>query len=90
MAQRLRDMVEFTLYGTKPGSGHSIEEHEDPDFASKMRKKDPLSYELSETKCQLNRLSMSLSTTKLEMEEAKLEAKEKQVCIFFILFFKFL
>ena len=72
------DMVEFTLRGSKPGSGHSIESHDHPDFINSLKKKDPLSFELKETKTELNRLSMSLSTTKLEMEEAKLEAKEKQ------------
>ena len=73
------DMVEFTILGCKPGSGHSIEEHEDPEFAKKRRRKDPVAHELYETKTQLSRLSVSLSTTKLEMEEAKLEARDKQV-----------
>ena len=76
------DMVEFTLHGSKPGSGHSIEEHQDPDFASKRKRKDPVAYELMETKTELHRLSTSLSTAKLEMEEAKLEAHEKQVRVF--------
>jgi hypothetical protein len=73
------DMIEFTLHGCKPGSGHSIEEHEDSEFSKNRKRKNPIEHELYETKTQLNRMSHSLSTTKLEMEECKLEARDKQI-----------
>ena len=74
-----RDMVEFTIHGARPGSGFSIEQHEEPNFAARLKKADPLRHELVETKTELSLLSMSLSATKLGMEEARLEAQEKQV-----------
>ncbi len=74
-----RDMVEFTIHGARPGSGFSIEQHEEPNFAARLKKADPLRHELVATKTELSLLSMSLSATKLGMEEARLEAQEKQV-----------